>query len=120
MATGTSFSKESCQFVLRNTASLEGGIVEAVQGTVFTAINARLEKRFKALGGWKGHYQLASGGTLCPAKAMSRVRLSVWYLPQDSRQMRSRACFCWQKAYLVSQDNIDSNAGRRDVWNLRK
>ncbi|MDL2210290.1 hypothetical protein LJC26_05755 [Desulfovibrio sp. OttesenSCG-928-O18] len=55
------FSKELCQFVIRNAVSLDGGVVDAVQVAVFKAINARVEKRFKALGGWKGKYELLTG-----------------------------------------------------------
>lgn len=55
------FTKEACLFVIKNIASIEGEIVETVQKNVFKAINARLESRIKAIGGWKGRYQLATG-----------------------------------------------------------
>ena len=42
---------------------IEKGLIEAVQTTVFTAMNAHLEKRLKGIGGWKGRYHLASGET---------------------------------------------------------
>lgn len=35
------FSKEMCQFVIKNTVAFEGGVIEAVQETVFKATNAR-------------------------------------------------------------------------------
>ncbi len=54
------FSKETYSFIIKNAAMLDGGAVEAVQKAVFTAINARIANRFKALGGWKGTYGLVS------------------------------------------------------------
>ncbi len=54
------FSKETYTFIIKNAAMLDGGAVEAVQKAVFTAINARIANRFKALGGWKGTYGLVS------------------------------------------------------------
>jgi len=57
------FSKELCQFAIRNTAFLEGGVFEAIEKPLFRAVNTRLESRLKALGGWKGTYQLVSGET---------------------------------------------------------
>ena len=55
------FSKELCQFVIRNNAALEGGVFDAIEKPLFRAMNARLEKRLKATGGWKGTYELVSG-----------------------------------------------------------
>ena len=55
------FSKEQCLFVIKNATALEGGVIVEVQKTLFTAINTRIEKRLKGIGGWKGKYQLASG-----------------------------------------------------------
>ena len=55
-----SFSKELCQYAIRNNALLEGGVSEAIQNIVFKAMNAHLEKRIKGLGGWKGKFELAT------------------------------------------------------------
>ena len=56
-----SFPKEWCQFIIKNKALLEGGIVEPIEKVVFKAINARLEKRLRDIKGWKGKYDLVSG-----------------------------------------------------------
>lgn len=57
------YTKEQCQFFLKNTELLEKSheVVEAVQAALFKAINARVEKRIKPLGGWKGCYTLVTG-----------------------------------------------------------
>ena len=57
------YSKELCQVIIRNTAFLEGGVYESIEKPLFKAMNARLESRLKALGGWKGWYELVSGET---------------------------------------------------------
>ena len=79
-----SFSKETCLFVIRNAALIEKGLIEAVQQTVFTAMNAHLEKRLKALGGWKGKYELV---TVDNETAFAPV---TWPESQDGRY---RACY---------------------------
>jgi hypothetical protein len=58
-----SYPKEHCLFFLQNTELLEKTeeIVEAVDAVLFKAINARIEKRIKGLGGWKGWYGMVSG-----------------------------------------------------------
>lgn len=79
------FSKEMCQFIIKNTAALEAGMIESVQDNVFKAINARIANRLKALGGWKGKYELCTGEadatTFAPA---------AW--PED-KDGRYRACY---------------------------
>ena len=77
-------SKELCQLVIKNPMLLEGGVTEAVQKTVFTAMNAHLEKRLKALGGWKGKYELVTGDN---ETAFAPV---TWPESQDGRY---RACY---------------------------
>jgi len=80
-----SFSKELCQYAIKNSALLEGGVSEAIQQTVFKAMNAHLEKRIKGLGGWKGRYELATG------EADETLFAPVtWPESQDGRY---RACF---------------------------
>lgn len=79
------FSKELSVFIIKNTVALEAGVIEAVQETVFKVINARIENKFKALGGWKGKYELVAGEadatTFAPAG---------W--PED-KDGRYRACY---------------------------
>jgi len=79
------FSKELCQFVMRNCEPLEGGIFDAIEKPLFKAINTRLKKRLSSLGGWKGVYKLVSGEAnetlFAPA---------VWPESQDGRY---RACY---------------------------
>ena len=90
-----SFPKEWCQFIIRNNALLEGGIVEPIQDAVFKAINARLEKRLKALTGWKGKYEfvIQEGGETMFAPA-------AW--PED-KDGRYRACY--KLGALSTDDN---------------
>jgi len=89
------FPKESCQLIIRNSAILESGVIEAVQDTVFKAINARIEKRFKTIGGWKGTYELVSGVT--GATTFAPV---AW--PED-KDGRYRACY--KLTALETDDN---------------
>ena len=79
------FSKELCQYAIRNNALLEGGVSDAIQLTVFKAMNAHLEKRIKAIGGWKGRYELATGEA-----DETHFALAAWPESQDGRY---RACF---------------------------
>lgn len=57
------YTKEQCLFFLKNTELLEKTpeLVETVQAALFKAINARVEKCIKPLGGWKGCYALVTG-----------------------------------------------------------
>jgi len=55
------FSKELCQYAIKNNALLEGGVTEAAQQVVFKAVNAYLKKRIEGIGGWKGTFELAIG-----------------------------------------------------------
>ena len=90
------FSKESVQFTIRNLALIEGGIVEDIQGAVFKAINARLEKKIKALGGWKGKFELITGGT----DAETIFAPVTWPESQDGR---------WRACYKLSALSEDEN-----------
>jgi hypothetical protein len=79
------FPKELCQVIIRNVASFEGGVIESIDKVLFKAINARVEKRLKATGGWKGHYELVTGDADETAFAPS-----AW--PED-KDGRYRACY---------------------------
>lgn len=92
------YSSEQCVFVIKNAAALESGIIETVQSTVFAAINAHLEKKLKALGGWKGVFALASD----EADDTYFAPLA-WPESQDGRY---RAC------YKLSETSGDEN----DYW----
>ena len=89
------FPKETSQFVIKNAAILEAGLIETVQDTVFKAINAHLEKRIRALGGWKGKYELVSGEA--DATTFAPV---AW--PED-KDGRFRACY--KLTALETDDN---------------
>ena len=104
----TSFPKDWCQFIIKNNTLLEGGIVEPIQEVVFTAINARLEKRFKALGGWKGKYELVTGETdetaFCPV-----------HWPED-KAGKYRACYKLGEIALINNTYwLSSALGVNDV-----
>lgn len=78
-------AKETCQFIIRNTTSLEAGAIEAVEKAAFTATNARLANRLKTLGGWKGRYDLFSG-----AADETAFAPAAW--PED-KDGKYRACY---------------------------
>jgi len=78
-------SKELCQLITRNAAFLEGGVFEAIEKPLFKAMNTRIETRLKALGGWKGRYELVSGETDATIFAPS-----AW--PED-KAGAMRACY---------------------------
>ena len=89
------FPKELCQQVIRNSELLEGGVIEEIQKIFFKVMNVRLENRLKAIGGWKGQYELVSGEAdetlFAPA---------AWPESQDGRY---RACY--KLTALETDDN---------------
>lgn len=56
-----SYPNELCRLVLGNLALLEQApsIISEIEAVLFTAINARLEQRVRALDGWDGVFDLA-------------------------------------------------------------
>ena len=54
-------SKEQCQFIIKNNAQLEGGLIQSMETQVFKAINTRLETRLRTITGWKGHFEFYTG-----------------------------------------------------------
>ena len=80
------FPKELCQFVIRNNAALEGGVFDVIAENLFKAMNARIEKRLKAAGGWKGTYEFISGDA-----DETQFAPSAWPESQDGRY-RANAC----------------------------
>ena len=102
-----SFSKEICQCVIRNAAVFESGLIDDVQKTLFTVINARLESRIRAIGGWHGRYELVSG-----AADETYFAPVSWPTSSDGR---------WRACYKLSETNegnsywLSSAIGVNDV-----
>ena len=89
------FSKELSLIIIKNIAFIDGGAVEAVQTAVFKAINARLEKRIKALGGWKGRYELITG-----AADETAFAPAAWPESQDGKYR-----VCYKLTAMLTDEN---------------
>lgn len=103
-------SKEICQFIIKNTGALEsGGALETVEKAVFAAVNARMEKHLRTLGGWKGRYELISA-----AEDETAFAPAAW--PED-KDGKYRACY--KLTALATDENtywlsslLGTNGGR--------
>ena len=98
-------SKEHCLFFLKNTELLEKSdeVVEAVQVALFKAINARIEKRIKGLGGWKGIYTLVSGPATKNDETETAFAPAAWPENKDG-------------SYRVSYDLGETDSDKNDYW----
>lgn len=97
------YTKEQCLFFLKNTELLEKTpeLVETVQAALFKAINARIEKRIKPLGGWKGCYALVTGNASKDEE--TAFAPAAWPENKDG-------------SYRASYDLGETDSDKNDYW----